>query len=287
MIPVPAAVREAFGLRGEGEHLAGGVSGVVRCGDLVAKPVTDTAEAEWEQDTLAALAMPEDVRWPRPVAATDGRWVVDGWIADAYVAGLRPVAPDWRAVIELGHRFHTATAGIRPPPRLDARTHRWARGERHAFDEEALALPPDLSTIDARLAARCHPDPHPAQFVHVDLTGNVFLAPDGVPVVLDVAVGSRSPGYAAAVVVADALVWHGAAPDLVGALDRFGDARALVARALRFRLATDVLAVEEGAAARVDSDRYGRVVAALSGSGPPSQPAGPMRTNPGLLPGRP
>jgi hypothetical protein len=293
---VPAWVRAAFGLRGDGEHLPGGVTGVVRFGGLVAKQVSDASEAEWEQCTLATLPMPADVRWPRPVAASDGRWVVDGWIASEFVNGLRPVAPDWPAVIELADRFHRATATVRPPPEmLTARTHRWARGERHAFDEAAVALPPDLAAIDARLADRCRPDPHPPQFVHVDLTGNVFLDAHDVPVVLDVAVGLRTPGYAAAVVVADALVWHDAAPDLVGSLDRFGDARALVARALRFRLVTDVLAVTQSDAVGVDPARYEGIVASLvagagggsSDSGPPSQPGSPMQANPGRPPGAP
>jgi uncharacterized protein (TIGR02569 family) len=244
---IPPAVRAAFGLHGDGVRLPGGVTGVVRFGDVVVKPVADAAEAEWEQAAFAILPMPADVRWARPVASRDGRFVVDGWIADEFVPDLTPVAPDWSTVIELGRRFHRATRSLPiPTALLAARRHRWARAERHAFDEGRVPLDGRLAAIDTELASRCAPDRGPAQVVHVDLTTNVFLDGHGVPTVLDIAPGGRSPAYPGAVVVADALVWHGADLHLLDRVDPDpGSARALVARALRFRLVTDHLAAAD------------------------------------------
>lgn len=267
MTHVPDHVRHAFGVRADGDatHLDGNTGGVHVVGTIALKQVSDPGEAEWEQHTLAALEPGDDVRWPRPIAAPDGRFVVDGWIADEFLPALRPVAPDWAAVVDAGRRFHRRTAHLVPPvAMLDARTHRWARGERHAFDEATVDLPPAAAVLDGELARRCRPDPRPVQFVQVDLAANVFVDPDGVPVVLDIAVGARTPGYASAVVIADALVWHRAGPELIALLEPDGDPVALVARALRFRLATDVLAAHERAAAAFDLHRYAHVVAALT-----------------------
>lgn len=267
MTAVPAPVRRAFGAPDGADpvHLAGNTGGVQVVGEVALKQVNDAAEAAWAQDALARLATVDDVRWPRPVAASDGRFVVDGWTASEFVPDLRPLAPDWAAVVDAGRRFHRATAHLVPPAAmLDGRTHRWARGERHAFGEETVTLPPDTAALDRALARRCRPDPNPVQFVQVDLAPNVLLDADDVPVVLDVAVGARTPGYASAVVVADALVWQDASVDLLDLLTTDGDPVALVARALRFRLATDVLTAGHDRE-RVDPAHYEPVVASVLG----------------------
>jgi hypothetical protein len=244
---VSELARRAFGVTGEPIELPGGVSGVFRYHDVILKPVTDVAEAEWEQATFAALTPRDDVRWARPIAADDGRWVVDGWIANEFIPGLAPVAPNWATVIEYGARFHFATESIEPPTEmLRARSHRWARGERHAFDEEPVALTPVAASIDAELRDRCAPDPTHHQVVHVDLSGNVFLDPDHAPVVLDIAPGFRTHRYAAAVVIGDALLWSGADPGLIELLGPPATAYPLLARALRFRLVTEQIALAGG-----------------------------------------
>ena len=221
--------------------IAGGVSGVLRFGDTAIKPITDVAEAEWTQAAFAALPTRPDVRWAQPIATSDGRWVADGWIANEFVDRLTPTAPDWPSVIDLGERLHDATSAIEPPiAMLAARPHRWARGERYAFDEESgLTMPDDAVAIDRLLVTWCAPEPAPAQVVHVDLATNVFLDPTGTPVVLDISPGHRSRRYASAVVVADALLWSGASPDLLHCLGdvmtAHGPSRASVALPARDR----------------------------------------------------
>ena len=257
--------RRAFGVTGEPIELPGGVSGVFRYGGVVLKPVTDIAEAAWEQATFAALAPRPDVRWARPIAAADGDWVVDGWIANEFITGLVPVAPDWGAVIAYGARFHAATQVVEPPIEiLGARMHRWARGERHAFDEETVALSDDVAIVDTQFRDWCEPDTTNPQVVHVDLGGNVFLDSDHTPVILDIAPGYRSHAYAAAVVVADALTWSNASMDVVDAIGGLPQARPLLARALRFRLATDHLAFTGAGLTPDHLDRYRAVAHAMS-----------------------
>lgn len=257
--------RQAFGVTGEPIELPGGVSGVFRYGDIVLKPVTDVAEAAWEQATFAALEPRNDVRWARPIPAADGGWVVDGWIANEFIPGLTPVAPAWAEVIAYGARFHSATEAIVPPiEMLRARTHRWARGERHAFDEETVELTRAAAAIDAQLKDSCEPDSSRPQVVHVDLGGNVFLDPDHTPVILDIAPGYRSHAYTAAVVIADALTWSEAQMDVVAAIGGLHQARRLLARALRFRLVTDHLAAGDAGLTPGHLDRYRAIARAMS-----------------------
>ncbi len=122
---------------------------------------------------------------------------------------------------------------------LRARTHRWARGERHAFDEEPVPLPGEPAELDTELQSRCEPETSDRRFVHVDLGGNVFVDADGTSVVLDVAPGWRTTMYANAVVVADALLWSGADTEIIDLLGPPETASPQLARALRFRLATE------------------------------------------------
>jgi hypothetical protein len=71
--------------------------------------------------------------------------------------------------------------------------------------------------------------------VHGDLTRNVLFSPALPPAVIDISPYWRSPEFAEAVVIADALCWHGASPAL---LDLTNVSVAAVARALLFRLVT-------------------------------------------------
>ena len=76
------------------------------------------------------------------------------------------------------------------------------------------------------------------QLVHADLAGNVLLDAAGVPFVIDLSPAWRSPLWAEAVCVLDAVLWHGAPVD---ALDewRAGAHRQAMLRAALFRLLSD------------------------------------------------
>ena len=87
----------------------------------------DAAEAGWVQSMLANI-VDDGFRVAAPIAAQDGRWVVDGWSANVFIANLRPLAPDWDSIIAAGLRFGEAAERPQPSDRsmLDARIHRWA-----------------------------------------------------------------------------------------------------------------------------------------------------------------
>jgi hypothetical protein len=77
--------------------------------------------------------------------------------------------------------------------------------------------------------------------IHGDLTGNVLLAEDLPPGIIDFSPYYGPVGYAAAVIVVDAIVWFGAPfvlSELIEPADRRND---LLARTLIFRLVAAAL----------------------------------------------
>ena len=71
--------------------------------------------------------------------------------------------------------------------------------------------------------------------MHGDLAGNVLLVPGGPPSIIDISPYWRPRSYAEGIVVADALCWHGAAPETLRDL---GVPVEAVARGLLLRLLT-------------------------------------------------
>lgn len=128
---------------------------------------------------------------------------------------------------------------------LDARTDQWAEGERAAYDpglarKVAAARPePGLrELVDALTGQLEDADLGREQLVHADLAGNVLVDAAGVPFVIDFSPAWRSPLWAEAVCVLDAVLWLGAPAD---ALEdwRAGARRQAMLRAALFRVFSD------------------------------------------------
>jgi hypothetical protein len=203
------------------------------------------------------------VRVPEPVRWADGSWVAGGRIVSHFVPGLVPMAPDWDRIIGVGLRFGEAATALAPPPDvLHRRTHRWAVADRVAWDEADVDLDqPEARELLARLRALVPDGPIDRRaVVHGDLTGNVFLDSDGQPVVLDISPYLRAPGWGAAVVTADAVLWNGA--PLTRAAE-FDD-RGLLARALIYRMVAEQLAPVGSARHGALLEPYEPVVEALA-----------------------
>jgi uncharacterized protein (TIGR02569 family) len=247
-LPPPDGVLAAFGVTGTDAHpLPGGEERAWSAGPLVLKPVDDFVEASWVGDVLSAV-VEDGFRINRPVRSTAGGWVVDGWSAWHLMAGEHDTSARWTDVLRVGDRLNEALRPLPRPAFLDARTHPWAQGDRIAWDEEALVLTHDaLCPVAERLASHRRPDESPSQVIHGDLTSNVLFAPGLAPGVIDFTPYWRPPGFCQAVVVVDALLWHGAPTSL---LDVFGSTppTSLLARAALFRLvASDRLALRRAA----------------------------------------
>lgn len=83
--------------------LTGGESSVWAADDIVFKRVTEAEEGGWIAEVLDRL--PEKgFRIPRPIAAPDRTWVVEGWSACRFVAGRHDLATRWPDVLAVGER---------------------------------------------------------------------------------------------------------------------------------------------------------------------------------------
>jgi hypothetical protein len=211
----PREALEAFGAVGEPELLAGGTGRTWRVGDLVLKPLDRAPdEIAWQADALAGIRE-DGFRITRPVPD-----IVDGWTAWSYVEGDHEPGR-WLDIIAAGDRFHAALADV-PPPGI-AGVEPWATGDRVAWDGERF------DGLDDVLRAM-RPVSEPNALIHGDLTGNVLFHDELPPAIIDFTPYWRPLPFAAAVVVADALVWEGAPPELADAIDAQYLLRALVYR---------------------------------------------------------
>lgn len=242
---------DLFAAEGVLEPLPGGRGTTWRAGDLALTPGHDASEA-WLAPIQARLAVRLDERAPRsvrlalPVPARNGDLVVDGWAATRFEPGATPCR-DLATLRATAHLLHAHLAGVVPerPAGLDARTDGWARAERQAYDADAAVAAaaerpePGLGAlVDALVAGLDDTDLGREHLVHADLAGNVLLDAAGTPFVIDLSPAWRSPLWAHAVCVLDAVLWLGAPST---ALDdwRTGVERQAMLRAALFRVLSD------------------------------------------------
>ena len=232
-------MRAAFGARGEEEPelLEGGIAW--RCGEVVLRPASHTAEAAWVAQTLDLLE-PEDVRLARPLRSTDGRWVVSGWSANRNIDG-KP-EPRHDEVVAASLRLHAASSFLAKPRFLDSRQDLYSLADRMAWGEQEHPLVPEKGgrLYDVLEGSRRKVQLR-QQVVHGDLFGNVLFAGNAPPGILEFAPYWRPAEWAAAVAVIDSLAWGGADPAIVERWSHLAEWPQSLLRALLFRLAVHAL----------------------------------------------
>jgi uncharacterized protein (TIGR02569 family) len=235
--PPPVAVLEAFGVTtATPTPVAGGTGSSWFVGELVLKPADDPVSAEWTAGVLATIEE-DGFRVARPVAAVGGAWLAGGWTASRRVPGDHE--PRWADVIRAGEAFHHAVRDVPRPGFLEARADPWAVGDRVAWEE----LAPDVAAARAGSIARLvevrAPLELPSQVIHGDLSENVLFADGLPPAVIDVSPYWRPPGFASAVVIADAVLWRGGGAEVVKAVAHVAAFPQLLIRAVIYRLVTN------------------------------------------------
>ena len=257
MHPEPGvATRRAFGSKGEPVPLDGGEGLTFRVGDLVVKRVHDESEAAWTQQLMSQVRQ-EGFRIPEPVPAVDGLWVHEGWTASRFVEGLRRAAPDWAFIVDAGLCFADAVERVRigGGDVLARRTHRWAIADRVAWGQEHVQLTSPAAEVLTSISGMLGGPSDESHFVHGDLTGNVHLDGAGAAVILDVSPYLRPRRWAAAIVTADAVLWHGADPQLARLFASTPADADLLGRALIFRMVAEQLAGQPRHGALLDPYR--------------------------------
>ena len=115
-----------------------------------------------------------------------------------------------------------------------------AWGERDPGSVLATA-PGSLGGQLRSLLAALRPVRLPSQLIHGDLGGNVLFADGEPPAVIDFSPYWRPAGLALAVAAVDALMWGGASPAALDELDGEPELDQLLARALVYRLVTEIV----------------------------------------------
>lgn len=252
----PDHVLAAFGLKDTNPEPAW--DGGWRYGEIVLSLIADHARAAWSAKVRETLFV-DGLRLARPVRSTDGRYVVSGWRADTYVAGIPEARHD--EVVSVGVRLHEVTAVLERPRFLtQGPVPPWTEvdiftvADRAAWEERPLhTLPlgaPEMPTSPDRtqsmelltqLAGLRKPTESPSQLVHGDLYGTVLFAGTAAPGITDITPYWRPASWAAGVSVVDAMAWGEADDELI---ERWGDLPEwpqMLLRALMFRLAVHTL----------------------------------------------
>ncbi|MES2202272.1 MAG: phosphotransferase [candidate division FCPU426 bacterium] len=196
----------AFGVGAKAEKLAGGQGDSWRAGDIVLKPAVEGAE--WIAQAMGKIKGRE-FRIPRPIPAKDGHYSFMGWCAWSYLEGAQDTkrVPE---ILEAGRQFHAAVAGLERPDFLELRSDPWAIADRMAWGERTMDCHPLLMGLIKELQEYLRPFDAPEQLVHCDLIGNVLFQQSSFPGIIDFSFYWRPVEYASAIVVVDALDWHGA-----------------------------------------------------------------------------
>lgn len=229
---VPQQVLAAFGASDVPTRLPGGQGESWRSGGAVFKRAGQSSEAEWAATVLSTLDGP-GFRVPKALAAGDGRWVVDRWVASQFVEGEHagPNGGRWAETIAACEAFHAALAGVPRPAFLAERGDAWALADRMAWDELPLeVLPPFAETVGV-LAPLLTPLDLPSQLIHGDFTANVLFADGQPPCVIDFSPYWRPAGFAIGVIVADALTWGGADDSILSLTSTISEFPQLLVRA--------------------------------------------------------
>ena len=240
----------AFGLAGAvPARLSGGQGTAWRAGPVVLKPADSLQEGRWFADLYDTLAGP-GFRVPRPVRARSGDWVALGWAGYQWVPGTPAdwsgVSPRWPELVAVSRALHAALAGVTVPSWRRTVQNPWTIGDAVAWgerDPDPLLGPAagPLAGQVRRLFPVLRPVDLPGQLIHADLAGNVLFADGLPPAVIDFSPLERPAGLPLAVVAVDALMWRRARPEVLGQLAGEPELGQLLARALIYRLVTEIV----------------------------------------------
>lgn len=202
-------ILDGFGSSEKPVLLAGGQDTSYRSGNVVLKPTNNEEESSWIAETLIRLECAH-FRIAEPIRAKTGQWVFNGWSAHKYIEGHHDFTR-WKDIVQTSSFFHFALKNVPRPSFLDNNNDPWAVADRIAWHE--LPLPLDHPLVGAplqKLHDLCVKIDLPSQIIHGDIAGNILFHDNLDPAVIDFCPYWRPAGFAVAIAISDALVWHNA-----------------------------------------------------------------------------
>lgn len=260
------AIATAFGAGPPIRHLPGGMGHSYRVtsshGSLVIKPAPYPEEAQWLGETFAQLPDAPDVRIPRAVVSTAGKWIADDHVCWTWLDGRDGVGR-YSEKLAASRAFHRTTRVLEKPAFIDRRSDPWAMADRVAWGERPADYDAETMRVLGPVLSEIERTPLPPgteeQLIHGDLSGNFVFAPDQAPAIIDITPYWRPVGFAEAVMWIDS-IWFDAPAD-----PRLFDGpgmRAFALRALARRMAEQP---EQVAAGQKSRDSAAMMLARLNG----------------------
>jgi uncharacterized protein (TIGR02569 family) len=222
-ILLPQQVADAFGVERAAVTLGGTERRTFRSGTTVLRRAAATEGLLWRTHLLHTLPQ-EGFRIERPLPASDGSWVVDGWTAWTFLDGISATPADATAVARATHALHVALAKAPYAAHLQESA---GLADRIAWDDDPLpgVLPPEIDAPVRQLAQLRGPvEGLQKQVIHGDLNyHNILIAPGQEPAFIDFSPYWRPPEFAAAI----AAYWLGPHLGETASLRHFTEVRAL------------------------------------------------------------
>src|SRR5215469_815242 len=184
------AVANAFGVSPDIALLPGGFDQkTYRSGEVVLRYLGEAAAdaGNWNADLFDRLDQ-QGFRVAKPRRATNGSWVVNGWVAEGFLVGHSVTLHDVPAAIDAITAFHRALIGTPLPEyRKDEHTI-WDRADEWAWGDIPERIDPRLYALASRPAILRTPVHLPDQLIHGDLNpDNILVADQLAPAIIDLA----------------------------------------------------------------------------------------------------
>jgi uncharacterized protein (TIGR02569 family) len=228
-------VAELFGASRRPVLLAGGRGGTWRAGEVIIKPSADDTEATELADLVERVAPPAGIRIPRPVRSARGTWVEAGFVAWTFLEGAE-ASGRYRDKLRACDDFTAAFATVAQPRFVTERTNPWAVADRVTWGELDVAYPDPFGSLFSEVQQRLRPINLPSQVIHGDIAGNIVFAAALPPGVIVLTLYWRPAALAKALLIADAVAWEGARPELYECFRPAPEAEQLMLRAALRRM---------------------------------------------------
>ncbi|KAF5553814.1 ribosomal L1 [Fusarium mexicanum] len=248
----PPNVLDAFGVEGSLIHVPGGRGLCYRTSQgILLRPSDDDKESEYIATLCKSLfeLHPVDYRVPRPIQASDARYVCDGWTAWEYLEGKATPQGKFDILMTACRAFHAniTRLPVERPSFLSSRQNRFTEADLVTWEEKKLG---DVDDVNSDVMATIQPildqlvklrqpfrEKIKNQLIHGDLTGNVLFDSETnkPPTIIDITLYWRPAEYAEAIIVADGLIWLNGDRKLVEMFGTDHTRMQLLVRALYWR----------------------------------------------------
>lgn len=195
-------IASAFGINPEISLLRGGIDlRTFRSGNVVLRNLGEDAQevANWQAELFSQIKR-NGFRVAKPLRATNGSWMIDGWVAEEFLDGRHATKDDITVLIKAITNFHEALIGVPMPDYRKKESTIYDRADNWSWGEIPKDIDPNLYKLTMELAELRKPVDLPSQLIHGDLNlENVLVAENLPPAIIDFVPYWRPSEFALAV----------------------------------------------------------------------------------------